>query len=244
MSFQIPTFFHSAWKKVLLYQKQILIGLSTILFISVVVTGHFFWVKTREERAHRALVNSLEYFNAPVVAADKEEETLDFTDKKSFANEKEKWEKVAEVFRNAHKKNKSSGIAAMFLAYYSEALINLDKIEEAIVVLSGAIDAMKNYEIREYYRLKLALMKIDSNEGSTVTEGLAALIKLAADEKSIVHDSALYNLGLHYWSNKNFDEAKNYWNQLLLKYGKDSDIPSPWAEKAEEKLGLIDGKIK
>jgi TolA-binding protein len=52
----------------------------------------------------------------------------------------------------------------------------------------------------------------------------------------------LYNLGEYYWHAKNFDEAKNYWNQLILKYGKSAQKPSTWVELARPKLKLITSK--
>ena len=70
--------------------------------------------------------------------------------------------------------------------------------------------------------------------------------ELSVDEKCVAHDRALYHLGNYYWNNKNFDEAKNYWNQLILvaKYNKDAQYSSQWAQKAREKLQLIDANVE
>ena len=74
-------------------------------------------------------------------------------------------------------------------------------------------------------------------------EGLGMLKKLALDEKGVAHDLSLYHLGDYYWHKKNFDEARNYWNQLILRYGKDQKYASPWVAAAKEKLVLIDVEV-
>ena len=248
MSYELPPFMQKILNKVskyfFKYQKQILITITAIFALIIVTTGYYFYAKSREERAHAALVQAFEYFNAPVVEAGKEEETIDFTEKKTFTTDAEKWAKVADIFKKGYEANKSSGVSGMFLAFYSEGLLQQGNIKEAITVLSSAIPKINNKDLRAFYTLKKTLMKLDSKDGALINEGLLTLTKLAADESGIAHDSALYNLGSYYWAHKNFDEAKNYWNQLLLKYGKDSEQPSVWASVAEEKLRLLDSKIK
>jgi|SaaInlLV_10m_DNA_2_1039722.scaffolds.fasta_scaffold07456_4 tetratricopeptide (TPR) repeat protein len=243
MSFKLPPIFYMVLKKVKKHQKYILIGTTSVFAIIIFSVAHSFYVKSREENAHKALVDSLAYFNAPI-GQEEEQDALDFTDKKTFSTHQEKWEKVTEVFNKAYKQNKNSGIAAMFLVFQSEGLLKQGKILEAIGVLKDAIKKINNDELEEFYKIKLSLLKIDSKDNYLEKEGLKELTEMAADESSVAHDSALYYLGDYYWAQKNFIESKNYWNQLLIKYGEDSDVPSPWAAQAKEKLRLIDSKTK
>ena len=69
------------------------------------------------------------------------------------------------------------------------------------------------------------------------------LKRMAEQDDTISHDTALYRLGEYYWHIKNFKESRNYWNQLLLKYGKSEKYPSPWVSAAKEKLRLIDSDV-
>jgi len=191
----------------------------------------------------------MKYFDAPIVKkSEKHQEDLGFLDKKEFSTEKEKWERVTSVFKDAYESHSGAGIAPIFLAYRAEALVKLDKLDEAIEVLRQAIAGMSNGQTRELYQAKLALMLLDNKKDTSV--GLETLKKLAADDQSVVRDLALYHLGEHYWYAKNFTEAKNYWNQLLLSYKSTDkgsslgDRPSPWVALAQEKLRVIDRDVE
>lgn len=231
-------------KKIKENQNRLLvaIGLATLLFGGIY--GYLYYKEYKEEKAHRSFVLALEYFNAPVKeAGDTVADDLSFLGKKEFKTEKEKWEKVASVFDESYKENSSSGIAPMFLAYRSEALANLGELLKAIEVLQSAISKMKNDQVKNYFKVKLALMLIDSNDKSMVDEGVGLLKEISLNESNISHDLSLYHLGQYYWYKKNFKEAGNYWNQLLLKYGKLEKHASPWAIIAKEKLRLIDADV-
>jgi len=85
-------------------------------------------------------------------------------------------------------------------------------------------------------------MLIDSKNQELGKEGLEVLKEIALDSKNPSNDFALYRLGEYFWFAKNYDEAKNYWNQLNVAYGKKSAHPSVWAAQAQTKLKLISTK--
>jgi len=230
--------------KVKEYQNQLL----AIIGISFLLVGGFYgysyYKQNREEKAYRTLVESLEYFNAPIKETASEEGDLSFLGKKEFKSEPEKWAKVAEVFEKAAIDHRGSGLAPIFLAYQSEALIQLGKLPEAIAVLRNAVNRMGSGEVEWHFSTKLGVMLLDTKNKEMVEEGLGILREIAADETSSAHDLALYHIGEYYWGDKQFKEAKNYWNQLLVKYGKSEKSPSPWATAAKEKLRLIDFDVE
>ena len=128
----------------------------------------------------------------------------------------------------------------MFLVYQAEALVHLGKLKEATDVLRKAIDNMVNEKVKSYFEVKLALMLIDSKKDISVEQGVSLLKKLALKEDNVSHDLVLYNLGEYYWHKKEFGEARNYWNQFLLKYGKAEKNISPFVAAVKDKLKLID----
>jgi hypothetical protein len=174
------------------------------------------------------------------IRTDAKKEEIQQASRKFFISHKEKWTEVERVFDDAYQKNKGAGIAPIFLAYKSEALLNLGKRDKAIESLNNAVSYMnKRCATRSYYKMKLALMEIDSDNKTLQAKGLQRLKSIALDQNSYAQDMGLYRLGEYSWYKKDFSEAKNYWNQLLLKYGKKTKKPSWWADLAKEKLRLI-----
>ena len=227
-------------KFVIANKEKILIGLAGIVALVVIISWYTIRQGQVQVNAHKDFTYAMEYFSAPVVT-DKDEVTIDF-DTKEFKTKEEKWTKVENLFRKGYEDNKSSGLAPIFLSYQSEALLNMGKHLDAISILKKAIDLIPSNEVKSYYQVKLALMQIDSEDKKMLSDGIAILKELAVDDKCVAHDRALYQLGNYYWNNKNFDEAKNYWNQLILKYGKSSEKPSFYVSKAKPKLKLISFK--
>jgi tetratricopeptide (TPR) repeat protein len=228
--------------KIAAYKKQVIVVSCGLVAITLLVLGHSSYKRKREESAYKSFTQALEFFNAPVKPSPKDINKIELGET-SFTKEEEKWTKVVEVFRRGYEDHKSSGLGALFLVFYSEGLLKLGKLKEAVQELDKAIESMPNKAMADYYAVKSAMMKFDSNDGTMVKDGLVALTALAGAEQSVAHDCALYHLGLHYWNTRNYDEAKNYWNQLRVKYGTESDNPSDWVGPAEEKLRLIDNKI-
>lgn len=232
-------------RKIQEYQNYILMVIGITTLIVAASFGFFYYKRVKEEGAYRAFTAAVEYFDAPIIKKDeKKTDDLDFLDKKEFSSLQEKWEKVTNVFHEAYEQHRSAGIAPLFLAYEAEALVQLGKTEEAIKVLEQIITMLDNEQAKTFYMIKHALLLIDTNDKATVEKGIEVLKTIARDEQSVAHDTALYQLGTYYWYTKDFTEAKNYWNQLILKYGKQEKHPSPWVEVAKEKLRLIDRDVE
>jgi len=218
-------------------KKPIIFGVIAVALIGFGILGYFELQKSRTLAAHKAFVSALKFFEAPLKSEGKRVGFQDVV----FDTTEEKWKRTAEVFDQGYKNHASSSLAGLFLAYKSQALLNLGKHEEAIAALAAGVDLLPR-DLKEGYELKLALLKIDSQNEIFQKSGLDLLTHIAMDEKNHVQDAALYHLGLQFFVKKQFDQAQNYWGQLKLKYGKeqDSDKQSVWAEKAAEKLALIE----
>lgn len=230
-------------KRIKEHQNQLLAILLSMTLIVGGTYGYLYYKKSREENAYRALVTALEYFDAPIKKADAStiEEDLSFLNKKEFKTEDEKWNKVESIFDTEYQAHRGSGLAPLFLVYRSQALAHLKKLSQAIDVLRSAVSQMKNNQVRDYFNVKLALMLLDSPQKEE--EGLEMLKQVSQKESNVVHDMSLYHLGEYYWHKRNFNEARNYWNQLLLKYSEDTKTASPWVSVAKNKLRLIDSDV-
>lgn len=226
------------------YQKQLIAGIAAVAILVGGVFGYFYYIETRETSAHRAMVNALEYFDAKITKpGENSTDEFDFIDKKEFATEQEKWEKVADVFGKAYLSNSGSGIASLFLAYQADALAKINKKDDAIALLNKVVGLLSNAELKSYYQVKLALMQMDSEKKDEVEKGISILKSISIKDGNVANDTALFRLGQYYWYEKNFTEARNYWNQLLLKFGTKTKYPSPWVSVAKEKLELIDSDV-
>ncbi len=244
-------------KELLEYKDQLLILALVLIIVGGGYFSYSYYKEGIETNAHATFIECLQYVDARVGDADKKGALEEV---ESFDTEEQKWIRVEESFRDGYEKHKSSGLAPIFLSYRSEALFNLGKAEEAIKILKQSIKDCSSQELKQLYLVKLALMQMDSDEAEEKEIGIKLLTALTDQVKfaelinkidsktslvwgiNYVHDLALYRLGEYYWFKKNFDLVKNYWNQLLLKYGKNTKTPSSWAALAYDKLKLIESK--
>lgn len=209
-------------------KKQVLVGFAGVAILTVVAVGFSFYRTHVNEQAHKALLQALSYYDGSV----------------RFSSEAEKWQKTEQVFKDGAQSYRGTHLGPVFLAYQSEALLNLGKHDEAIAILTRAVGMMKNAAAKDFYRVKLALMMLDSSKEENKQQGLVALKEIANNTQSAAHEVALYQLGAYNWDRKNFAEAKSYWQMLLVKYGTDgSRQPSPYVELVKEKMALLSIEI-
>lgn len=223
--------------KIFVANKKI-VGYSLAGFLAVasIFGGYFFYRAGVNKRAHKDFLTALNTFNAKVVTTVTDEKL----DENVFSSEKDKWQAVDEVFNKFYSKNKGAGIAPFFLAYRVEALLNLDKLSQAIDIQMLLLKSIPSRSAtKAYNNIKLALMQIDTNIDERLNLGLDLLKKIAYEQNNVAQDEALYCLGQYYWNIKNFKEAANYWNQLTIKFGKTSKNPSPWVDKVSPMLKTI-----
>ncbi|MBM3886526.1 hypothetical protein FJ364_01235 [Candidatus Dependentiae bacterium] len=152
--------------------------------------------------------------------------------------EKDKWGRVASLSLKNYEEFKGTKLGAVFLVFRADALDHLGQPEDAVATMRQAVEAMQNRAVRDYYQVKLALMLMDQKNDSVSKEGLTLLQKIAENPKHKAHDRALYYLGEYFWINKQFAEAKNFWQQLVVKYGTEKGALD-LVEKAKERLELL-----
>ncbi|MBD3273006.1 hypothetical protein GF385_01490 [Candidatus Dependentiae bacterium] len=209
--------------------------LGLIVLIALLV-GYLYYKEGLEKRAHKDLLVALRVWNSKVIKSATNEDL----GKGVFSSEKEKWEHADSVLKEKYERNKATGIAPIFLAYRVEALLSLGRIAEAIDVQKLLIKHIPtDSDLRGYNKIKLSLMRIDTGIEKYIKKGLEKLKKLAYEQAEPSKDEALYRLGEYYWDIKNFKEAANYWNQLIIKFGKTSKYPSIWVDIAKPKLKTI-----
>jgi len=230
-----------AYNSILEHKKEAILAASFVLGAVILSVGYSYYKDGLQRRAQKDLVEALKSFDAPVHGAGLKDEELNL-DAEFFTSDKEKWTKVAQVFEQGYQKNKSAGIAPLFLAYQAQALINLGNLELAAKALNMALESMPESSARSFYKVKAALVSMDTEKKELQEQGLQRLKAIALDTNNTANPMALYYLGQHYRNAKDFNEAKNYWNQLVLKYGKTTQKPSVWAQKAKKYLKLVSVK--
>jgi tetratricopeptide (TPR) repeat protein len=188
------------------------------------------WVQTS---AQKAFAEALRYYDAPVG-----NKTTITNGTIEFGSDEEKWKKVAEVCDADYHKNSRAGIAPFFKTYYADALAHLGKTDQAIEIMAKAVPEIARQELRDFYNVKLALMKLDNP--ATHTQGLTLLTAVANDRSNTAHEAGLYYLGFYFWSIKNFEQARAYWQQLVVQYDKpDAKQQSGFAPLVKARLKLI-----
>ena len=211
--------------RVVEYRMPIIASLALVGIGFGVLTGYRHYQKIGNARAQQDFMAAVKLFESPVDANAKET-ALD------------KWENVAKAFEAGYQKNKATSLGAAFLAYQAVALLKLGKHEDPIVLLKNAKSSVSVKDIKESYELKLALVLLESSREDYSADGLAKLQDLALKPTSAVHEQALYQLGLYYWIKQDFDAAKNYWQQFIVKYGNENSV-SDLIDKVREKLELL-----
>jgi tetratricopeptide (TPR) repeat protein len=217
-------------------RNQVIGGVAAVLLLTVGSVGYLYYDSWSQASAHKAFIDAMRYYEAPVSGG----KTVVSDYGIQFATEEEKWKKVEDVFKQAYNKHSGTGIASMFKVHQADALSNLGKIDEAIEMLSSAIKKIPSIEVKDFYTLKLALLKLDSAQQSVQQDGLASLKKIVDDTHNFANEAGLYYLGHYFWTLKDYVQAKNYWQQLMVKYGmKDAKEQSGYAEVVRGKLKLI-----
>ena len=216
-------------------RKQFFIGIGGIIVLTLGMIGYSYYREWSEASAHKAFIEMMRYYDAPVTGKMVATESVI-----EFASEAEKWAKVAEVCKTTYNQHRGSDMASMFQAYQAQALASQGNIDEAIALLSSAVNSIPSKEMRDFYSLKLTLMKLDSSKPDVQQAGFAELKKMAENTAAITHEAALYYLGSYFWNLKDFNQAKNYWQQLMVKYGlKEAKQQSGFGELIKSRLKLI-----
>ncbi len=201
---------------------QILIAsVLTVALLAIGVWGYLYHKNNVRANAYKDFMAAMQYYNGALTA------------------KSDKWQQTEQVFRQGYEKYKNTEMAPVFLAFLSESLLNLGKTDQAIESLSSFIDNVSSKEIKDCYVLKVALIKMDSRDMKVKEEGLKSLIAIANDDSNFSSEIALYQAGSYFWNQKNYNEAKNYWQRFLVKSTASSGQSSIYAVQVREKLSLI-----
>ena len=182
--------------------------------------------------AHKELVQLMRMIDEPVKV------TGDGADVLKGSMELQKWERVATVAQKNAQEFNGTKLGATFLAIYADALGGQNKTKEAVSAMRQAVDGMSVVAVRDYYQLKLALMLVDQADDKEKKEGVELLKKITENPKHTAHDRGLYYLGEYFWINKQYVEAKNSWQQFVVKYGSEKGA-GELVDKAKERLELL-----
>lgn len=219
------------------YKTYVIAGTLALILASGGMIWYRWYAVNLAQQAHKTLVETLKVFEAPVQKAPPASEQRDAA---QFYSESEKWNHIAMLCADAYKQFSRTTLAPFFLAYQAESLLNVRQHEEALGLLKQAHALLKNQPLRDFLSVKIALVAMDCPAQATQQEGFLELKRLAENSNHTAHECALYNLGLYFWNNKEFAQAKNYWQQMLVKYAQ-SDVRSGgvYTELVKSKLALI-----
>lgn len=218
------------------HRKQVLLGLIGVVVLALSIVGYCYYNRSQQAAAHKDFIVALRYYDAPVTGS----KTVMTSEVVEFATDADKWKNVEEIFKKGYQKHRRTGLGSMFHAYQANALARLGDIDQAIDTLQATIKEITSKEIKDFYILNLALLQLDAKEEVIREAGFEKLVQLAQDDQSNANESALYYLGAYYWDKKDYAQVKNYWQQLMVKYGlKDAKQQSGFAEIVRAKLKLI-----
>lgn len=217
-------------------KKQITTGLSLVFGLSFLGAAYWGYRQWAHAQSYKAFLSALKYYDAPVVAGI----SRDKDDEITFPDNQTKYKKVEELLISGFNSYKSTAVGCMFGIILSDLFITEGKNDQAIKVLSKAASYVPSQSLKEFYLLKLTLLKMDSEDEKNKKEGLESLKAMAENVNGYTHEASLYHLGFYYWNKKEYQDAQNYWRQLITRYGiKASGKQSGFADMAKQKLNLI-----
>ncbi|MCK5632985.1 tetratricopeptide repeat protein [bacterium] len=230
----VLTVFHNIWKDFynLLREKKnnrekssrLSQALNIVLIASFVFYGGYrgyrWYISGKEAKAQKMFSESIQLFE-------------------EAQKNKDQWNDVEGAFSLGYEQNSTSKLAPFFQLFQAQALVELDKKDEALALMIDALKVMKNNPLLPFYQVKVALLKIDSQDATVQVAGLQELENLAYDDKNNSLDMALYYLGLYYFDKNNVEKTREAWQKLSdLKVGPNA-AQSPFTSLVKEKLNQL-----
>lgn|SRR3990167_342764 len=171
------------------------------LIIFLVCAGGYYlysWnFNSQQLQAQKAFLDGISVYNRASESAKSEES-------------KDSWEEVDLVFKSSHQKNSGSTIAPFFKAYESIAQEELGDIEGAKENWQQITKTLKSGKIADLYKIKLALMNINSGNEDGILQ-----LEAEANSSNAFKDMANFYLGEYYLSKSDFKEAKQYFEKSI-----------------------------
>lgn len=147
------------------------------------------------------------------------------------------WSEVEFLSAAGYKQHAATQIGRYFKALESEAQFEQGKTADALATLESLVNVLDAKNPFYYiYAMKLALMRLATNDEAQKDQGMASLQALAADQNNKQRDEALYYLGLHYAQRGEAEKSRQAWDALVEEFGKASVFTSPW-------VSIIQGKL-
>ena len=197
---------------------------STIIILLVVgvgmggLYGYRWYIARRESQAQKTFGEAIQLFE------------------QAKQNPKQ-WDDVSGALEIGYKQHSGSKLAPFFLLFRADALSEQEKGAQAITVMEDGLKIMSSSNpLHPAYSVKLALMKMDSDDKLVRLAGLEELEKFAKQENEGT-DMASYYLGLHFWGKGETEKAREIWKQLVQMPA--GEGRSAYALLADEKLKQI-----
>jgi len=224
------------WDKINKNRQILIVTALAVIVFGAIIFGYVYYKDKQRCNAYKDFLIAMQYYDGIVKSKDSES---NYPGARYFSTHDEKWQQTEQVFRQGYEKHKNTEMAPIFLAFQSEALINLGKVEQAMQNLNSVVAQLKIQDLKDCYKVKLALIKMDLNDESLLKQGLSELTAIANSDGCAASEIALYHAGAYFWNSKKYEEAKGYWQRLLVKTTAKAGQTSVFAPEVREKLSLI-----
>jgi predicted negative regulator of RcsB-dependent stress response len=205
--------------KALAYKKMVFGIVAGVTLVATIAVGFTWYWRAKQEAAQKDFFELLSHHGA---------------------QGEHKWAIVEKEAAQAYERNKRAGIGPMFKIYQADALAAQGRHDQATAMLEGVVKDFSSRPLQDFMQLKLALMKLDNTKAAEQAEGLEQLKAIAENGEHFANEAGLYYLGYFFFVQKDMQQARNYWQQLMVKYGmKDMRQQSGFAEQTRSKLKLI-----
>lgn len=184
------------------YAKFVLGGLLGVLLFA----AGFFMYRWRsvvvQEKAVSAFLDCMEDYDSAVSA-------------KTDEVKGQLWTEAAMNFETGYLQNKSASFSPYFLAFQADALSRRGELEEAIQLMNKVVKKIpKSSPVYYMYKMKWALMCVDSSDEKVRDSGVSELKTLAYDRENPNNDFALFYLGKYFANKGDVEAARKTWNDL------------------------------
>jgi len=212
---------HSIQDLLVIWSKELIFAAALLLVIAGAYFGYRWHTNNKNQAAHMLFAQNLEEL-----------------ERISQEGNKEDWESVETLFKLGYDQYPKSSLAPYFLIYQGQALLKQGKLDEARDIINLAVEKLpSDCPVLGLYKVKVALMGLDSKAQSTVDASLEQLQALAKNTELHVQDVAGYHLGLYYWVHNQMAKAQEVWLAMIEAVKTTEKTgQSPWAAKAQEML--------
>lgn len=196
--------------------RQIFIALLVLIAGASAYMGHRWYVVSREQAAHYAFADYMADYQAALKADNSQE-----------------WQRVDSLLEYGYNQHKNSTLAPLFLALRADIQVKQHNISSAVDMFAQVVQELpKDSPIAPLFKIKRALLLLDSADEALQKMGLDELLQVARDKENRYNDMALFYLGRYYWATNAIDEAKKVWQELVDDNAMNQAYPSPWAQEA------------